>query len=244
MGRSVLQEEGLGALTFKRVFDRLNERRGVRLTNASVIRRVWRDQADFRADVLVAVALDENENEVDRTLQAVRGVLEEIDRTTPEARLRKPCASCAGSAGPPICRSCGSRPIGRYGSAHGDWWPPPSEPRDYRERIEHAVVAGYDAFNERIEEVYLAMTSYLGFRLRQPLTLRQFTIAADSLGQGCGLRDRFDSTPNGRDPPPHRPHGELQEWTLFAIGFHGLVTQFFELDPDWQGGVSGSQGTG
>src|ERR1700683_355759 len=57
VGRSVLQKEGLAALTFKTVFDRLNERRGVRLTNGSVIGRVWRDQADFRADVLVAVAL-------------------------------------------------------------------------------------------------------------------------------------------------------------------------------------------
>ena len=57
----MLREEGLGtgaeALTFKRVFDRVEEDTGVRLTNASVIRRVWENQAEFQVDVLVTIAL-------------------------------------------------------------------------------------------------------------------------------------------------------------------------------------------
>ncbi len=233
VGRSVLQDEGLGALTFKRVFDRLDETRGIRLTNASVIRRVWRDQADFRADVLVAVALAENENEVDRTLQAVGGLLDEVDLSTPEARqltMRELCR-LGGAANLQVMRDSTNWPvwIGAWGLASSN------EAEDYRERIERAVVAGYDAFNERIEEVYVAMTTYVGYRLRQPLTLRQFTVAADSLGQGCGLRDRFDSTHMDGILLPTGHQGALQEWTLFAIGFHALVTQFFELDPDWQG---------
>ena len=236
VGRSVLQEEGLAALTFKTVFDRLNEKRGVRLTNGSVIGRVWRDQADFRADVLVAVALDENDTEVGRTVQAVGGVLEEMDLTTPEARQRTMRELCrlGGAANLQVMREATNWPvwIGAWGLVAS-----PNEPRDYRERIEQAVVAGYDSFNERIEEVYRAMTSHLGFRLREPLTLRQFTIAADSLGQGCGLRDRFDSTHMDGILLPTGHQGELQEWTLFAIAFDGLVTQFFELDPDWQGNV-------
>ena len=97
------------------------------------------------------------------------------------------------------------------------------------------MVAGYDSFNERIEEVYRAMTSYLGFRLREPLTLRQFTIAADSLGQGCGLRDRFDNAHMDGILLPTGQQGELQEWTLFAIGFEALVAQILRLDPDWKG---------
>ena len=78
------------------------------------------------------------------------------------------------------------------------------------------------------------MMSLLGYRLRHPLTLRQFTTAADALGQGCGLRDHVDSrTWKASCFRPGR-EGQDQDWTLFAIGFHGLVKQFFELDPDWQ----------
>jgi hypothetical protein len=234
VGRSVLEEEGLGALTFKRVFDRLDETRGIRLTNASVIRRVWTDQADFRSDVLVAVALDENENEVDRTLRAVRGLVEEIDLTTPEGRectMRELCR-LGGAANLQVMRDSTNWPlwIGAWGLAAST-----NEPERYRERIERAVVAGFDAFNERIEEVYMAMTHHVGYRLRHPLTLRQFTIAADSLGQGCGLRDRFDSTHMDGILLPTGHKGALQEWTLFAIGFHALVIQFSELDPEWRG---------
>jgi hypothetical protein len=30
------------------------------------------------------------------------------------------------------------------------------------------------------------------------------------------------------------PDGEVQEWTLFAVAFEGLVLQFFAFDPDWE----------
>ena len=30
------------------------------------------------------------------------------------------------------------------------------------------------------------------------------------------------------------PDGEMQEWTLFAVAFEGLVRQFFEVDPTWR----------
>ncbi len=60
-GRVMLREEGLGtgaeAITFKKVFDRVEEDSGIRLSNASVIRRVWENQAEFRAEVLVTIAV-------------------------------------------------------------------------------------------------------------------------------------------------------------------------------------------
>src|ERR1700734_1429918 len=60
-GLDLLAEEGLGIgaeeLTFKRVFDRVEASTGKRLTNASVIRRVWTNQAEFQDDVLSAVAM-------------------------------------------------------------------------------------------------------------------------------------------------------------------------------------------
>ena len=62
-GREILTDEGLETgssnLTFKRVFDRIEARSGDRITNASVIRRIWDNQADFQTDVLVSIAEDE-----------------------------------------------------------------------------------------------------------------------------------------------------------------------------------------
>ena len=60
-GQAILVEQGLGVgaqdLTFKRVFDRVAATHGIRLTNASVIRRAWENQAEFQDDVLLSVAV-------------------------------------------------------------------------------------------------------------------------------------------------------------------------------------------
>lgn len=230
-GGLILREEGLEALTFKNAFDRLEQDTGIRLTNASVIRRVWENQAEFRADVLVAIALDENENEVNRTVDAVGPVMADVDLSAPQFRenaMRELCR-LGGAANLQVMRQSGNWPlwISVWGLTSSD------EASEYRERIEAALVSGYDAFNERIEEVYVSVTSFLGYRLREELTLRQFTIAADTLGQGCGLRDRVENSNMDGIIRSTGPGGEKQEWTLFAVAFEGLVNQFFELDPDW-----------
>jgi hypothetical protein len=232
VGRAVLSEEGVGSLTFRRVFRRLEDDTGIRITNGSVIGRVWENQADFRADVLVAVALEENENEVERTVNAVSPVLTDIDLSSPEARQRAMRELCrlGGAANLHVMREAGNWPlwVGVWQLALARDSP------DHQKRIQTALVEGQDAFNEKIEEVYLAVADALGFRLRTPLTLRQFTVAADTLGQGIGLRDQFDSRDIDAIWLPTGPNDEAQEWTLFAIGFECLVQRFFEIDPDWR----------
>lgn len=103
---------------------------------------------------------------------------------------------------------------------------------DHKE-VEAALISGYDAVNARLEGVYAAMIDFLGFRLREQLTLRQFAVAADSLGRGCGLRDRIDHSDMEGIVRATGPRGAAQPWTLFAIGFEALVHTFFEIDPDW-----------
>jgi hypothetical protein len=235
-GGSILREEGLGTeagtITFKKVFDRVEEETGIRLTNASVIRRVWRNQAEFQADVLVAIVLEGNPDEIDRTVGAVAPILADVDRSTPESRQRALRELCrvGGAANLEVMRRSGNWPMwaGIWALANS------SEPFDYRKDLRDALASGYAAFNERIEEAYTVMASSLGFRLRETFTLRQFTIAADALGQGCGLRDRVDDAAMEGIARPTGPGGVLQEWTLFAIAFEGLVRQFFEIDPEWR----------
>lgn len=89
-GRSILYEDGLGtgaeALTFKRVFDRVEERNGIRITNASVIRRVWENQAEYQADVLATIAEHANVEEIDISVDAIRPMLSAVDLSTPASR--------------------------------------------------------------------------------------------------------------------------------------------------------------
>jgi hypothetical protein len=90
-GQEVVQQEGIETapsnLTFKQVFERVESVTGRHVTNASVIRRLWENQADFQADVLVAIAQDEERPEVDLTLQAVSTVLKDVNLFSAESRL-------------------------------------------------------------------------------------------------------------------------------------------------------------
>jgi len=89
-GQSILREEGPGTgaevVTFKKAFDRLEQEKGIRLTNGSVIRRVWENQAEFQADVLVSIALEENQEEIDLTVGAVVPILADADLTSVDSR--------------------------------------------------------------------------------------------------------------------------------------------------------------
>jgi hypothetical protein len=234
-GRIILREEGLGtgveALNFKRVFDRVETKTGIRLTNASVIRRVWENQTDFQTDVLVTIALDESEDEIDFALEAVKPTLATVDLGTPQSRkqmLRELCR-VGGALNARAVRQSRNWPLWI-----GVWALVASgEPLDRLKKVEAALLSGYDAFTERIEAIYGAMTAFLGFRLREQFTLRHFVIAANSLGQGFGLRDRVDDSFTEGIFRPTGPHGDDQEWTLFAVALEGLVEQFFEIDPTW-----------
>ena len=219
-GRSILRDEGLGAgaesLTFKRVFDRVERDTGVRLTNASIIRRVWENQADFQADVLVAIAADDSDAEIRRMLDSVGGVYDQRVKATGDASL----AALRESADWPSW-------MGVWGLAAG------GTPLEYRRRIRSALIDGYEDFTVKYVRVYADMAAVLGFRPREGLTFRQFAIAAESLGEGCELRNRINPAEMQAILRPTGADGGGEEWALFAIGLEALAVQFFEIDPDW-----------
>jgi hypothetical protein len=102
-----------------------------------------------------------------------------------------------------------------------------------RRRIDAALLQGYESATDRFEQTYLLVSSHLGFRLRQSLTIRQFAIAVGALAEGCALRNRVDALNMEGIVRPTGSGGREQGWTLFAIGLEALVHQFLELDPDW-----------
>ena len=90
-GVELLQERGLlgGAahITLNEVFTAVAERRGERITPASVYQRIWPTQADFQADLLIAAAAFYPDGEEQPTLDAAREVVRGADLSTLEGRF-------------------------------------------------------------------------------------------------------------------------------------------------------------
>ena len=233
-GRTLLHEEGIETasnnLTFKRVFDRVERDTGRHLTNASVIKRIWDNQADYQADVLVAIAHDEERPEVGATLESIRQVLDEVDRSTAEGRLQG-----MGE----LCRVAGR--TSREAIAESSSWPlwisvvtiaTTSSNPEQRRRICQALELAYDSVTEFWEGIYAGLLDFLGLRVRGPRTLTQFAHAVTSLSEGDSLRRHVVRETIVLDLPSG-PRGTDQEWTLYAVTLEALASQFFEPDPDF-----------
>lgn len=239
-GRDLLAEEGFGTgvdtLSFKRVFERILDDTGIRLSNASVIRRVWENQADYQADVLAVVAADDGLGEFERTFEALVPLFEAIDLTTAASRDRSLVEVCRVGGAANIFALLESPNwslwIAVWALATADNPRADEAQSRYQQKIRDALVSGYDTVTQLYEEAYQALSALLGMRVREPLTIRQFTVSIGALAEGCALRQRVDGQMEGIVRPTG-PDGEDQEWTLFGIGLEALQRFFFEPDPDW-----------
>ena len=232
-GRSILLEEGLGtvadSLNFKRAFDRVEAETGIKVVNASVIRRLWDNQAAYQTDVMVELASDTSRSNVSDVAEVVGAVLAESDLSTAAGRaatLTEVCRVVGEALGNALRRSAGW-------SVWMNLWvmATSSDLPDRHQRVLQALMASYEAINQQGLEAFGGLMTSLGYRLREPLTIAQFLNAAGALGEGCSLRDRVDTTMLGIVRPTG-VNGEEQSWTIHGIGLHALVHEFFEPDPD------------
>ena len=234
-GLALLAEEGLGIgagdVTFKRVFDRVAAHTGTRLTNASVIRRVWENQAEFQDDLLAAVALaGDGGGDRGETVEALAPVLAAVDRSTPAGRR-------AGLT--QVCRVGGEASLRALADSRnwslwvGVWVLAVTGPVSERgRRIRRALLDGYVTTTEAWTELHGMLAHHLGFRVREPFTLLQFTVSVGALVEGCALRE--GAAPGGGVVVrPTGPGGAPEAWTLFGIGLEALAHQYLEIDPDW-----------
>jgi len=239
-GRTLLIEEGMGTgvdnLTFKRVFDRVAADTGRRISNASVIRRVWENLADYQADVLVTIAAQDGLGEFEGTFAAMTPVLASMDVSTPEARDRSLREACRVGGTANITVLLDSPDwwlwISVWSLAMADARADDDQRVDRQQRIRDALSEGYESVTSMWENAYTGLVGTFGLRPRSPLTVRQFTVAIGALAEGCSLRQRLD--PGMVDIlRPTGPGGEEQAWTVFGLGLEALVHQFFEPDPEW-----------
>ncbi len=233
-GWAILREEGLGAgggaLTFKRVRERVEADTGIRMTNASLIGRVWKNQFEYQTDVLATIAADDSTSEIEDTLRDLAPVLARMDPSSEESRratMREVCRLSAAANTRALRQSTdwllwiGIWAVTALGTSP-----------ERRSRVEAALDLSYQAVTERMEGIYKAGMDFVGYRVRSGLTVRQFTIAVAALAEGCVLRDRVDSAHMNSIMRPTGPDGEEQEWTLFGLALEALANEFFELDSD------------
>jgi len=232
-GQSILLEEGLGtvadALNFKRAFDRIESETGIKLSNASVIGRVWANLDDYQTDVLVELASDTSRSNVSEVAELVAAVLSDWDLSTATARSQ---------ALSEVCRVVGEALSDalRHSASWSVWinvWTmaTSSDLPDRHQRVLSALMQSYDAINQEGEKAFGSLMTVFGYRIKEPLTVLQFLNAVGALSEGCSLRDRVDTKMLGIVRPTGAC-GEDQTWTIFGIGLHALVLEFFELDPN------------
>ena len=238
-GQEILQQEGVetGAsnLTFKRVFEYVEKDTGVQLTNASVIRRVWENQADFQADVLAAITRDHERPEIGQTLRAVSEAVDSFDLSTVESRLSAMRELCrvGGAASSEALQTSRNWPLWISVVAMATSGSPP----EHDSRVRDSLTEGYASVTKFWEENYGGFMEFLGLRFRSPWTMRQYTIAVTALSEGYALRQHVEGRIESFTRPTG-PDGALQEWTLFAAAMEALVLQFMEPDPEYSPSTS------
>jgi len=234
-GMAILAEEGLrtGAdLTFKRVFARVEADTGIRLTNASVIRRVWADQADFQSEIMARVVAGANEvGQLAAALDLLAPLLMTFDVATPEARWAAlvEVARLAGQVA--ISSRVGTR---NWELWVGVWVVTVTNPGTKSDpKLRQALADGLEETGEAWDQLFHSIMGQLGLRLRRGLTLRQLTESTGAMAAGYALRQasRDEAQVFAR---PTGPGGRDQEWTLLGIGLEALGMQFLEIDPGWE----------
>ena len=246
VGLDLLIDEGLARgterLTFKRVFDRAAEERGLRVTNASVIGRIWVDMADYQADVLAAALERIDQAGVEETIRAAGEVLAAADLDTVDGRRAATTevvrVACAAHIETVVRSRTANLTIGLRGLGVSRL------PSDEGTPAAESLRRAYDVYCVRWDFALGRAFEILGVRMRPGLTIRQLSMLAISLAEGFVIWDRVDPAMTRHILRPTGSEGEKKDWTLFSMGLEALVWQFAELveGADWPMQVGASAG--
>ncbi len=235
-GREVLLSEGLGTgaehLTFKRVLAHLEGTQGIRVTNASVIRRIWDNQEEFQLEVVHSILDLQGDAEVGLSSQALDEAMELVDVSTPESRraslaelIRASCAAFLDAASG--SEASIQMALGAYVTANGLAGADSPLMEQFRQ-INRRLTARY-------EELYEAGLSICGWRIRDGFSLHDASVTLSALAEGVLMRMMVEPEVNHAMVQVRPSDGANVEWSLLAIGMNALVDYFAEPDPDWAG---------
>ena len=224
MGRQLIAEQGLGTgaehLSFKAVFDQLEVRQSVRVTNASVIGRIWDSQEDFQRAVLRSVAAGDA-LDLSPTVDCVMAVIAAADLSSVEGRRRALMDACRlGSA----ATSESMRSSTGWSTWLALWSLHAAEGSDKSDPEIATLLRSTAARTaEQVAELASSAFDALGFDFAPGLDLTVVTAAIGSFTHGAFLNaDSYDAPARGL-PMPTGPNGDVEDWTLMGIGIHSIV---------------------
>lgn len=215
VGMQMLLERGVTAgVQHIRIQDVL--RRAGLTTGAAY--RLWADQTDYQRDLAVAMMRLRLSGPADYARGAVEDLIgagatgDEVIRAAAAAHLR---SASLDNDDPDDAMDAQSFLIALALRTTAQTWPELTEAS--RERHRESITA----FAEFYAHV---MTSY-GMRMKEPLTVEDFTEAVAALGEGFAMRalEGIDHPTYDVDAGAEVPEGQ---WTLFALGVRALVNEF------------------
>lgn len=238
-GLDVLERDGLGlrpdAITYAKVFAHLEETRGLKVSRASVHRRIWADQDDFQHEVLAAAAVQTSPyHHVEEVHDGVQAVLDAVDQLGLDGRERvRAFCRIAGRALIEIYLT--SEEFRRFQMLKAA---ARSESSDVTAGLRAAIHARSDGDrNERLSP-FGSVFEALGLRVKPELGLG-FDEAVDVVMRliqvlitGTHL-DHHAGFPAAASRAQSSLDAEDEAWPLtnFGLGFLAFVELFFELDP-------------
>jgi hypothetical protein len=233
-GRDVLLTEGLGTgaehLSFKRVLSHVAATQGIRITNASVIGRIWGNQEEFQLDVVNTIANIQGDEEASVTTEALEAVLVRLDVSTPELRraslaelIRVSCAEymVAASTSAATIQMALVSYVAASQTAASD------------NRLINSFRSTNRRLTARYEELYTHGLHACGWRIRPEYSMHEVASLLSAVAEGILLHQLVDPVAflpivlaSGLD-------GSEVEWTQHGITMNSLVDFFAEPDPAW-----------
>jgi hypothetical protein len=225
-GQKILIDEGLslGAdrVTFKRVFDRIKTR-GLTITNASIIGRVWENQDAYQRELILEVARHDFMGEFPVTLAALADAMSTKDTSSESSRwasfenvLR---ALATGAMTDVMASKLWPIWVGAWTRWHinGEVW-------DAEMRL--ALSEGEGAQHARTVELYTYIFSGLGIRPRAPHDIDEWAVAVLSLLSGFAIRSAADERASRTVIT-----SDSGEWNLLGLAIRALAHDLLEVDP-------------
>ena len=243
--RRLMVDEGIGLLvadgmrggeniTIARVIDRIAAGGHDPVTKGSVLGkdRLWPSQRAFQLEVQQTFASQIDDLGITRggTREAVVEVISGADLTTPDGRER---------AVRELCRMAARASFD--GLLHSREWRiwlaiwATAMTTDDELAVGAAIRSGESRSIQTVmETLYIPFAEVFGLEIKPEFGadgMRMFSICAAALTDGLAIRMHYSAIPLDGIERPTGPDCESQSWHLFAIGFEGLVRQFFQARP-------------
>ncbi len=237
----VVERDGLGVMsstiTYKQVFDHLEQVHGIRVTRGSVHERIWDSQHEFQLEVLRRAARWDARTSTQRTVEVLREIHErgtiegwsEWEVLTEMARIGGEFNYRAADEDDLYFAWTGlTLALAQAIDADSE---------EYA-ALGRAVTESYDALTDDFVTIFRSIFDDLDLRIRLDLfespemAMLVFTKLTTALSEGVSLRRRFDEAELPDLGLATGPDGSIQVWHPFSVGMLALLRLFVETGSD------------